>query len=70
VAEDRVVDLVTEGIDVALRTAVGNSEAVVARELGCVCMPRPGTCANKALPPPRLSCTGTKPSPTPRKDPP
>ena len=34
VAEDRVVDLVTEGIDVALRTTVGNSELVVARELG------------------------------------
>jgi len=34
VVEDRVVDLVTEGIDVALRTAVGNSEAVVARALG------------------------------------
>ena len=34
VAEDRVVDLVTEGIDVALRTAVGNSESVVARALG------------------------------------
>lgn len=34
VAKDRVVDLVTEGIDVALRTAVGNSEAVVARALG------------------------------------
>lgn len=34
VAEDRVVDLVTDGIDVALRTTVGNSESVVARELG------------------------------------
>ena len=34
VAEDRVVDLVTEGIDVALRTTIGNSEAVVARTLG------------------------------------
>ena len=34
VAEDRVVDLVTDGIDVALRTTVGNSETVVARELG------------------------------------
>jgi DNA-binding transcriptional LysR family regulator len=34
VAEDRVADLVTDGIDVALRTTVGNSEAVVARELG------------------------------------
>lgn len=33
-AEDRVADLVTDGIDVALRTTVGNSEAVVARELG------------------------------------
>lgn len=34
VAEDRVTDLVTDGIDVALRTTVGNSESVVARELG------------------------------------
>jgi DNA-binding transcriptional LysR family regulator len=34
VAEDRVVDLVTDGIDVALRTTVGSSESVVARELG------------------------------------
>jgi DNA-binding transcriptional LysR family regulator len=34
VADDRVVDLVTEGIDVALRTTLGSSEAVVARELG------------------------------------
>ncbi|HEX5738571.1 MAG TPA: LysR family transcriptional regulator [Hydrogenophaga sp.] len=34
VAEDRVADLVTDGIDVALRTTIGNSEAVVARELG------------------------------------
>ena len=34
VAEDRVADLVTDGIDVALRTTVGNSEAVVVRELG------------------------------------
>jgi DNA-binding transcriptional LysR family regulator len=34
VAEDRVVDLVTDGIDVALRTTVGGSEVVVARELG------------------------------------
>lgn len=34
VAEDRVVDLVTDGIDVALRTTVGSSEAVVARALG------------------------------------
>ncbi|WP_439520089.1 LysR family transcriptional regulator [Hydrogenophaga sp.] len=34
VAEDRVADLVTDGIDVALRTTVGNSEAVVARALG------------------------------------
>jgi DNA-binding transcriptional LysR family regulator len=34
VTDDRVVDLVTEGIDVALRTAIGNSESVVARELG------------------------------------
>ena len=34
VAEDRVADLVTDGIDVALRTTVGNSESVVARELG------------------------------------
>lgn len=34
VADDRVVDLVTDGIDVALRTTLGNSEAVVARELG------------------------------------
>ena len=33
-AEDRVVDLVTEGIDVALRTTVGSSESVVARALG------------------------------------
>ena len=33
-ADDRVADLVTEGIDVALRTTVGNSELVVARELG------------------------------------
>lgn len=34
VAEDRVADLVTDGIDVALRTTLGNSESVVARELG------------------------------------
>lgn len=34
VAEDRVADLVTDGIDVALRTTVGSSEAVVARALG------------------------------------
>ncbi len=34
VADDRVVDLATDGIDVALRTTLGNSEAVVARELG------------------------------------
>lgn len=34
VAEDRVADLVTDGIDVALRTTVGSSESVVARELG------------------------------------
>jgi DNA-binding transcriptional LysR family regulator len=34
VADDRVVDLVTDGIDVALRTTLGSSEAVVARELG------------------------------------
>lgn len=34
IAEDRVADLVTDGIDVALRTTVGNSEAVVARALG------------------------------------
>lgn len=34
VAEDRVADLVTDGIDVALRTTVGNSELVVARALG------------------------------------
>lgn len=34
VADDRVVDLVTDGIDVALRTTLGRSEAVVARELG------------------------------------
>lgn len=34
VADDDVVDLVTNGIDVALRTTVGSSEAVVARELG------------------------------------
>ena len=33
-AEDRVADLVTDGIDVALRSTVGHSEAVVARELG------------------------------------
>ena len=33
-ADDRVADLVMEGIDVALRTTVGNSESVVARELG------------------------------------
>lgn len=33
VAEDRVADLVTDGIDVALRTTVGASDAVVAREL-------------------------------------
>ena len=33
-ADDRVADLVTEGIDVALRTTVGPSELVVARELG------------------------------------
>lgn len=34
VADDGVVDLVTNGIDVALRTAVGSSDAVVARALG------------------------------------
>lgn len=34
VAEDRVADLVMDGIDVALRTTIGNSESVVARELG------------------------------------
>jgi DNA-binding transcriptional LysR family regulator len=34
VAEDRVTDLVTDGIDVALRTTVGGSDSVVARELG------------------------------------
>lgn len=34
VADDRVADLVTDGIDVALRTTVGNSDAVVARALG------------------------------------
>jgi DNA-binding transcriptional LysR family regulator len=34
VAEDRVADLVTDGIDVALRTTVGSSESVVARALG------------------------------------
>lgn len=34
VAEDRVADLVTDGIDVALRTTVGSSDSVVARELG------------------------------------
>ena len=33
-ADDRVVDLVTEGVDVALRSTVGRSEAVVAKELG------------------------------------
>lgn len=33
-ADDRVADLVTEGIDVALRTTVGNTDLVVARELG------------------------------------
>lgn len=33
-AEDRVVDLATDGIDVALRSTIGNSESVVARELG------------------------------------
>lgn len=34
VADDRVVDLVTDGIDVALRTTLGSSDAVVARDLG------------------------------------
>ena len=34
VAEDRVADLVTDGIDVALRTTLGTSDSVVARELG------------------------------------
>ncbi|HJV68958.1 LysR family transcriptional regulator [Ideonella sp.] len=34
IAEDRIADLPTEGIDVALRTAVGPSESVVARRLG------------------------------------
>lgn len=34
VAEDRVVDLVTDGIDVALRTTLGGSDAVVACDLG------------------------------------
>src|SRR3989344_2206245 len=33
-ADDRVADLVTEGIDVALRTTVGHSDLVVARALG------------------------------------
>jgi len=34
IADDRVADLATDGIDVALRTTVGRSESVVARELG------------------------------------
>lgn len=34
IADDRVADLVQDGIDVALRTTVGNSDVVVARELG------------------------------------
>jgi DNA-binding transcriptional LysR family regulator len=34
VSDDRLADLVTDGIDLALRTAVGNSSAVVARPLG------------------------------------
>jgi DNA-binding transcriptional LysR family regulator len=34
VADDRVVDLVTDGVDVALRTTLGSSDTVVARELG------------------------------------
>jgi DNA-binding transcriptional LysR family regulator len=34
VADDRVADLVTDGIDVALRTTVGSSESVVARAIG------------------------------------
>src|SRR3989344_3775665 len=33
-ADDRVADLVTEGIDVALRTTVGHSDLGVARALG------------------------------------
>lgn len=33
-ADDRVVDLVTDGIDIALRSTVGRSDAVVAKELG------------------------------------
>ena len=32
--DDSVVDLVTDGVDVALRSTVGRSEAVVAKELG------------------------------------
>jgi DNA-binding transcriptional LysR family regulator len=34
VAEDRIVDLPTEGIDVALRSTVGSSDGVVARRIG------------------------------------
>jgi DNA-binding transcriptional LysR family regulator len=34
IADDRVADLATDGIDVALRTTVGRSDSVVARELG------------------------------------
>jgi DNA-binding transcriptional LysR family regulator len=34
VADDRLSDLPTEGLDIGLRTAVGNSELVVARRLG------------------------------------
>ncbi|MEP7298863.1 MAG: LysR family transcriptional regulator [Burkholderiales bacterium] len=33
-ADDRVIDLVTDGVDVALRSTVGRSEAVVAKKLG------------------------------------
>lgn len=34
IADDRVVDLVTEGVDIALRSTVGRSDAVVAKALG------------------------------------
>lgn len=34
IVDDRVVDLATEGVDIALRSTVGRSGAVVAKELG------------------------------------
>jgi DNA-binding transcriptional LysR family regulator len=63
-ADDRVADLVTEGIDVALRTTVGHSDLVVARALGhssgaCT---RPLDIWNSTARPPSLAtCSNTTP---------